>query len=352
MKSVFLLLLTTAIPLALAAQTTHTVDNDPGAGAQFTSVQNAINAANAGDTIYIQPSTISYGNVTVNKTIHLRGIAHSPEFNAGNYAILGDITFDSPIGAPNSSVSGLRFGRISTNGNQNYSGLSVTNNYIENYVSVGSSQSNCSNWYIAGNVFVTNSSAGAIHKYNTSTSPNWMVVNNHIRQPSTSTNYAAFSRIGVSDIVRNNVLVFQHNGSNSTVCNQCSGAKIENSLILFTGNSTGVNGSGVTFNHSLIHSYVGQTMTDLPGMNNLNADPGFVDAADPTYSVSKDFHIASSSPAYAHGTDGQQLGIHGNNFQFSKWGYPDDLPYIRSFVAPTVVPIGGFLEVQLEAVGN
>lgn len=348
----FTLLLVLLIPFGLIAQTSYTVDNDPTAGANYTSIQGAINAAEAGDTIYIHPSPTSYGNFTINKTIHLRGISHNPEYNAGALAIIGDITLNSPIGAQNCSISGLRFERISISGNQNYSGLSITNNDIRNSISASNTPNACNNWYIAGNRFHS-SSYNMIYKYNTAHHHNWMVINNYIFQTSTYIGASTFSYMGFSDIIKNNIIVLNHDGSGSSMCSSCSNAKIENSIILFKGNSTGVV-VDVTYNNCLSYSYVGQNLTALTGTNNLNnTDPLFVnDGGTPDFGYGKDFHITAASPAYTHGNDGQQLGIYGNNFSFNMRGYPTDLPYIKAFTTSSVVGQGGTLNIQLEAIGN
>lgn len=348
----FTSLLVLLVPFGLTAQTTYTVDNDPTAGANYTSVQSAIDAAQAGDTIYIHPTPISYGNFTISKTIHLRGVSHNPEYNAGALAMLGNITLNSPIGAQNCSVSGLRFERLSVSGNQNYSGLSITNNDIRNSIVASNTPNTCNNWYIAGNRFHS-SSYYMIDKYNMSLHHNWVVTNNYIFQTSTYFGASTFYKMDFSDVIKNNIVVLNHDGSGSYMCNGCSNAKIENSIILFKGNSTGV-AVDVTYNNCLSYSYAGQTLTALTGTNNLNnTDPLFVnDGGTPDFGYSKDFHITAASPAYAHGNDGQQLGLYGNDFPFNMRGYPADLPYIKSFISSSVVGQGGTLNVQLEAVGN
>ena len=342
------------IPMGIFAQSTYTVDNDPTSGANYISVQTAIDAAQAGDTIYIHPSVAGYGNFTINKTIHLRGVSHNPEYNSGAVAGIDIITLNAPTGAPNSSISGLQLNKIAvTSGAQNYSGLSITNNDIRNRIDASNTANTCNNWYIAGNRFYI-TTFEVINKQNSTLHHNWMIVNNFIQQNATSSSWSIFKHLGFSDIVKNNIVMLNHTGSGSNICSNCSSAKIENSIILFKGNSTGVATNEMTYNNCLSYSYAGQILTDLPGANNLNnTDPGFVnDGGTPDFGYGKDFHITAASPAYAHGNDGQQLGLFGNSFPFSMRGYPIDLPYIKSYNSASTVTQGGTLNIQLEAVGN
>ena len=70
-KQIFLGMALGFMTLALNAQTT--VNNNPGASADFTSLQAAINAATAGDVIYVQHSPTTYGNIIINKGVIIIG---------------------------------------------------------------------------------------------------------------------------------------------------------------------------------------------------------------------------------------------------------------------------------------
>lgn len=336
----------------LIAQTTHTVDNNPSAGADFTSLQAAIDAAVIGDTIYVHPSAVAYGNITINKTLHLRGPGHLPEVTSGEAATIGNITFTAVIGAPNSSISGLRTGDISTGNSQNYSGLTLTNNRLGRVL--GSNTLNQSNgWVISGNVFLVNMFS-ILQKGNNS---NWVVVNNFIQNQATSSTWQIFTGFNASDLLRNNIIVSSQNTGNVKIFENCLNTVFENNLLLFLGTATGLNntGSSVTFNNNLTYSYTGLTLSDLPGATNLNnTDPQFVNGGTtPTFGYSKDFNLTDSSPGSGYGVDGQDIGIYGNSYPFDMRGYPDDLPYVTSLIINnTVVSTGGTLNVQFAAEGN
>src|SRR6478736_2123282 len=84
-------------PLAFG-QTIRIADNNPTApsganvykgNSTVSAIQQAVNAAQPGDIVYVQPSTINYGDVTIDHQITLRGIG----FNTGK-----DIPLTSAVG--------------------------------------------------------------------------------------------------------------------------------------------------------------------------------------------------------------------------------------------------------------
>lgn len=78
------------------------VNNISGVDADFSDLQPAINAAAAGDTIMVEASAVSYGNITVNKRLVLIGPGYfltdatpNPKTEADkNNATLGDVRFN------------------------------------------------------------------------------------------------------------------------------------------------------------------------------------------------------------------------------------------------------------------
>lgn len=68
----------TALALSFAAswipaQTTWVVDAAGGPGTHFTTIQAAVNAASAGDTILVRPATNGYAGATISKGVYLLG---------------------------------------------------------------------------------------------------------------------------------------------------------------------------------------------------------------------------------------------------------------------------------------
>ena len=112
------------------SQTVHIVDNNQGAGAQYTSVQAAVDAAAPGDIIYLQPSPNGYGDINMTKPLNIYGIGYTPELNSGQRATVSNILFRS-ADASGSKISGLRInGIFLDNTTFNNHDVVITNNYI------------------------------------------------------------------------------------------------------------------------------------------------------------------------------------------------------------------------------
>lgn len=140
--------------ITLQAQTTWTVDNTPGVGAQFTDVQSAINAASDGDTIYVQQSTTAYvstaidRNLRVNKSLTLIGRSSSDQFY---FTQIGTLIFED--GSSNSvlrgfNVTGSGILIQSDNNNINLNNYRIEDNYI-NGISIGRQGSTQPNYTVA-----------------------------------------------------------------------------------------------------------------------------------------------------------------------------------------------------------
>ena len=86
------------------------VNNNNGISADFASIQQAIDSANIGDTIYLEPSSTSYGNFTFNKAVSIYGPGYFLAQNAGlqanvNTSKVGNITW---VGSGSfGSISGI-----------------------------------------------------------------------------------------------------------------------------------------------------------------------------------------------------------------------------------------------------
>jgi hypothetical protein len=343
---------------ALHAQTIHTVDNSPGSGADFTTIADAIDAANTGDTIFIHPSSTSYGDVSVTKQLHFVSMGHTPQYTQGMAAQLGNITLNvGATGANGITFSGLRFGQMSiSNNNQSYNDLEITNCFFTKLTIGSQGPGTRNNWVIAGCV-IQAAQFDAITRNN---GAGWMIMNNHIRNPHNNTTWNLFRNLNGTDTFRNNIIVSDQGPDANGVVRifeACTNLNIENSIFLFTDavESIYLTGNSLTFNNCLTYSYAGSTLAALNGSSNLNnTEPNFVNSLNnPYFSTTKNFNIQAGASASGAGTDGQDLGIHGNSFSFSMFGYPSQFPIIRNMqILNAVVAPGGTLNVKIEAIGN
>ena len=347
----------------LFAQNTWTVDNRPGTTAQFTTVQAAIDAASPGDYIYIHPSANTYGTISINKELHLRGIGHGPELANGEYAQLGAISLrrnaSTGFSASNSSISGLRIQSISDLNEAPFSNILIQNNYITGGLGLYQAY----NYVIQGNVFIDDAL-----KFNSGLNghANNMISHNiFIRKTNTQIN-GIIRDLVPSETFNNNLIVFDNTSNDKILFNACNNPIVNNNIIVFTAiNTTGttinsinnVNGNPINFQNCLTFAYGGQTLTALNGTNNLNnINPLFINIstpANPDFAYTKNYKLQTGSPAIGSGSDGSDLGVYGQGFKFQMKGYPFDLPYPTYInINNAVVEAGGNLEVIFKANAN
>lgn len=328
---------------ATAQAEIHTVDNRPGRSADFTEVQDAIDAALPGDTLYVMGSPDRYEATTLNKVLSIYGPGYflgendipSVEKNHANISSL-DIT---------STGSGSQIVGITVGGYYSSEDTSVEANdisfrkcYFYRPVHVGvSTQSNRISFEhcIIGDLG-TSGTGLYLGYYSTSPGATEVLVSNcHL-------NYLDF-------VV----------GASSGQVNQCiiGGGKFFNATVrnsIFTGTHDLTTDDASTFEHSLAPN------EDLPdGTGNIeNADlstvfVGWNVGSPPSEQTTLDtwFRLipnATINQAIGAGTDGQDLGAYGGDSPYVVSGIPS-LPRINSIVAPIIIGEGETLEVTVEA---
>ncbi|MEZ4792971.1 MAG: hypothetical protein R2783_05780 [Gelidibacter sp.] len=354
MKTITLFLGSMLIGMTNFAQTVHTVDNRIGTTAQFSSVQDAADAANEGDFIYVHPSETNYGNLTIRKTLHIRGLGHNPELNGGEHAIFTGINLNKDDAAgtssSNSTISGIEANFIGFSSNANYTNVRVSNCLITSLLDLLS----CTNTIADGNLLLN-----ASIRFSTTGSTSNVVSNNIFNWTNNSGSFNMITNMNNTNLFLNNIIIIS---GSSDIFRNCNLPVVKNNLFLFADDvnapiSVLLDNSTVNFQNCLTFSYGAQTIDILSGTDNLdNVNPQLLDLGtpeDPVFSYDKNYAISSGSPAQNAGEDGTDLGIFGLGFNFSMNGYPFDLPYPTSInIQNPILQPGGTLQVELSAEGN
>ncbi len=319
-----------------------TVNNDPLAPGQYTTIAAAITAATAGDTIYVSGSATSYGAITVTKKLTIIGTAHTPDDQFDLKPKFGAITITAA--ATGSSFIGLH----TEGGNPQIVPSTDTHNILFkncNFAFTGyilnKPTENCDNWIFEGNQV-----SGQIIM-----SPNFdnTVFKNNLfkKGPLVNTNS--------STLIFNNVFYF----ATSWSFQSCNNSMVFNNIFYLTGykeTEAPDNGcSGCTFNNNITFApnlmIEAKTLPIIPGATNLgggnlnNTDPKFLGLED----LTKYFTYPTTSPIVKAGTDGTDLGIYGANYNFSPRGY-SAIPQIYFMnISNAVVPVNGTLNVNIKA---
>jgi len=308
----------------------HTVSNEPGYPAQYTTIADAIAAASAGDTLLITGSATNYGNVTVNKQLTLIGVGYNPPGvktslenircttgSSGSKFIglyLNSWFYPSYVTA-NSNILIERCQIFGTQPGEAIDGLIIKNCVIDNGIYMSSSWTN---------VLITNNLIkGNVHG---GTSPSVLISNN----------------------------VFSNSGSLSLYSIQY--AVVSNNI--FYGSAPSQDNYGVVncaFNNNISF---GSADNDLPptGGNNVGSgnmvgvDPLFVNVPNYSGNLSYDYHLQASSPGKNAGTDGTDIGIYGGSTPLvgALDGVPR-LPLVTTFnLLNSSIGLGGSLNVHVE----
>lgn len=331
------------------AQNIITVDNNVNATANFSNLQDAINSAASNDVIYIYPSATSYGNATINKKLHLKGIGHTPEVTNGIAATLGSVTYTSNSGISNSTgstISGLVIGNIQVSGTPSPNNIVIQNNIINSGISTNASSNN-DNFIVQGNV-IKNGPAISLNN----TCDNWQIINNFIQEQSGN---FMFSNLSADTILSNNIIVWNPNTPSLNLFSSSFNIA-SNNIFLAKGSNTvnfAMNSSNVVFRNNITYNYSGASFATLSGTGNFNnTNPSFATIPNPIgdYSVANDYHLTNTTLL---GTDGTEIGIFGLGFPFNKRGYSFLMPYIEKMeILNTAIPVNGTLKVDITAKSN
>ena len=344
-------LLLTTIALILfqfaVAQTVYTVDNRPESGAQYTSVQDAIDAASAGDIIYIHPSPTGYGSIDVTKTLKLVGPGHNPENSDGLTANLTSI--DLYADSADTVITGLVINNISAYSfGSNTHNVHIINNKISSSIRGYYTSGHSDNWIVEGNYFTTSYSGNSIDADELN---NLQVRNNIIKGEIAYSNH--------TNVFTNNLFLQEDPSGDAQVfvgSNGITSPIVANNMFVFTdADITELTSTGtpITYTNCLTWKAAGGTaLPALPGSGNLdNTDPLFANI--PTSLLdfyNNDYSLSGGSPAIGAATDGGDLGVFGRSFPYDTNGRPHSMPYPEEMtILNTVVQPGQDLNVEFQA---
>lgn len=349
------------------SQTLLVANNNPGAltgtnvhiGA--TALQDAFTASTAGDIIYLVPSSVTYGNLSITHEITLFGVGIRPDKDLGARSLMGQLDVD----ANNVRLSGLvsqsggssvevRVGWNSPGGN--IDGLTIENCRFRRVLMEGTPDATASNVLIRNNV-ITGTGSLASHVLLNTTS-NVVITNNifieggsaagMIRATNATITYNVFSDTQneipfdavVNCIIDHNVFYgvrvdIPISSTGNSWTNNLSFGNTIDSYHVFNVTSNGNNDTGAP----------GSNIESVAGSN----DPFFVNfPLNATWDDSYNLALQAGSPAL--NVNGEDVGPSGGATPFDFEG--NLLPLIQSVTVPAVIPVGTDLPVTIKAKGN
>jgi len=292
-----------------------TVSNNTNTPGQYSNLQDAITAANPGDTIYVHGSNTSYGNITVNKRLTFIGPGFNPQSQFALSSYITSITLDTLV--PLSSGFGSRFIGL----NIGYFVKKTTefwriDDILIDRCRIASSLSTHvigNNWIFRNCYFywTVNNANLELNYYSNIIITNCIFDFSSI--PGTTNSPAIINSNKNSVIINNNLFTGYHQGSSFS---NISNAQFSNNI--FYGKSP-QGASNSIFTNNLTY---GMTQYDLPYGNNsgqdniVNVDPMFtyIPLGVFSFSLIYDYKLLPISPARNMGTDGTDLGIFGGGY--------------------------------------
>ncbi len=340
-----------------------TVSNNPNSPGQYSDLQTAIDAAVAGDIIYVHGSLVSYGSVTITKQLSLIGDGALPNKSLQMPTTIDNITFgfttNGSSNGGNSSVTGCRIGTLSANGftnaiNQSFglSGITLRRNRIFN-ISIGSNSASYNNYTFQNNVISSiNSGNGG------SRAGNMLIIHNIISgginglEPLTGGSNVISNNVINGGVGSNKQCVFANNiFYNSTVSGNTNNSFTKNIFFspLVTINQASFEGSANTFSGNI-----------------YNQDPLFTSFEIASIVLSYSYTAPTAGPFANYrllaASPGKNLGIYGGTTPFVEGATTDSR--FRYFPAPafpqmlemnilnTTLPTNGTLNINFTARKN
>ena len=322
------LALTMACTSAFA--TVWRVNNRAGIDADFATLSAAHTGAAAGDTLYLEGSPFTYGNLTLAKQLVIMGAGYFLTINDTTQAYklpstVGLFTFN--VGSENSVITGLSMGRVYIN---TYS-ITIRRCYIyytstDECITINAKDSTeISQCYIWQNYTSNSTSYSAINLIGSCN--NTLIRNNIIRKRNNTFDYHCLYMTSSSTftLITNNVIYGTFYAYNATIVNNIQGI------------GTFVNGN-ITFPNIVTNNIGNSTQFGTADGNQINVLMTTVFTQTGSQNNDEWYKLKVLSPALGAGFGGADCGVYDetDNSQYFQSGMPE----IPSIFDATVDPIG------------
>lgn len=307
-----------------------------------TALTDAIGAASNGDVIYVVPSGVSYGTVTVDKEVSLIGGGFNPDKAGGAVSTITSLG----VQADNVRLAGLVVSQTTS-----IFGTGRANIFIDKCrmkrIMVPNANS-AGNVVIQKSIIGENETANPLYLQSTTN----VTLSNNIIYHADGTG-AAIQGLSGGAIGYN--LFVGYGGAGAAAFQDVTLCSIQNNVFLgvtpvglgtFTDNDQQNNLTYTSDNDVFV------TVNGNTSVNNKEAqDPMFTNVVlGTTFSFSFDLTPLAGSPLLGAATDGTDIGVFGGLNPYDIYGTP--LPLVRAVTAPNTVSQGSNMSVRVEAKGN
>lgn len=346
-----------------AQATVFTVSNVPNSIANFNNIAAAITAASPGDTIYVQPSGVGYGTVTVNKSVVLIGSGTWPEGQSGWRSTVSSFTlsvtaasgtvirgFDittancittsqaiSNVVIENNRLINILFNNTANN-------IVIRNNlFASNWTGVIAGSSICTNILITNNIFRTTTTGGDILSLSNASNNGNLFANNIVRHEQATVNPIRNAR---NFTIVDNIIFGGASASGTDAIQNCN---ISHNLFFGNYTQAGVIHASSNGANNLFGTAFNPVFTETAQINSMWAYA-------PTAPFTN-FSLPVGSPAIGSGSNGNNMGIYAGSFPWmdnpagpARRYYPGNrIPEIYEFVSPGVAAPNSTMQIQIKA---
>lgn len=353
------------ITFSLGAQTIITIDNNPGSNTTYQNLQDAHDNANPGDIIYVQPSSTSYGNLTLDKALTIVGRSHS---EPGKISSIGSIN----LRASNVTLKGLSISQLSSNFNgapipPPYSNLNIFECELNSTIQLGTStnqaaSSNIDDIAVRGCVFQGNlyvytdatdvllsnnifTNSQPFFVYNAATT---VIANNIFRYWSNTINLYNYAP-STTLLLFNNMFIFTWlSGNDASIAFQTGDFNLTNNLTYhYGGGNVNFSLSGGSFLDSFTLANTDPLFTNV----DTSVSQSFADNSsyNPTVRVADDLTLQAGSPALTGGGGGSEIGLFNNGYNYQMLGNPNGVPTLDVISYDGAIEAGGNINVTINA---
>jgi len=343
----------------LQAQNVLTVCGLESTPAQHHDLQAALDAAEAGDIVHVLPSPVALGDATLDKSLTILGTGHTHDATNGGLSRIGTLTLNN---VSDVLIEGLTLNQVEM-ANETYAHhVTVRRNRFDGNgrfvnTAAGSFTPGSTDWLIEGNVFTPLIPPNSTPILGFTDNDTAVVIRNNYMDC-----YWPYQRVihgSPADVtISHNVVYLRYGQPIASYVNQ-SPMLFHSNIFYYKEGSLpsdiAANCPECSFTNNLFYAEGGGILTDPaddPSSNIMNVDPGFEDYNEIegvlVWSYDADLHLSSGSPAVGAGLNGQDMGLHGNLFDFNMEGKPTGLPVFTSFSkAYDIVPLGTPLEIEV-----
>lgn len=324
-RTIFTAMVIVAMMTATCFAKVWRVNNNEGVDADFTTLQEAHDGAESGDTLYVAGSLNSYGDLTLTKTLYIFGpgyfLSENPETQANLlFAKTGEIKFDKTdySSSEGSLISGISSSPPSSSHSMyvNVNNITVRRCYVFGQITIYASNINILQNCVRDDVFVGSGF-------------NNIIISNNIIGNNNDDDLVADS--SSSAIITNNVIYGRLSVYNSSLSNN----------ILRAGSFSGSNN---TFSYNIGNS----DQFGIENGNQSNVDMTTVFVGEEGNSTDGQYQLKQGSPAIGAGYDGVDCGVFGGLTPYILSGLPA-IPAIYFFISPAVGSSATGLSVQIKA---